>query len=317
MNYRRIAIIGAGALGCYYGGRLQLAGHEVHFLTRSECATLREKGLTVQSYQGDFSIGPEAIRVYDEPGQLPEVDLAIVTLKSTAKASYLAMAEACVGTSTAILCLQNGFGNEQVFADRYGAERVMGAIAYTCIFRDGPGRVKHTSHGTVRLGEFAEGSMARVNAIASLMTDAKIDARPIDDLRQYRWDKLAWNIPYNGWGAALDQHCAQLMASESGLSLLRDTMNEVVRAARFAGVTLPATTADDQIKRTWDAGAYVTSMQLDRRQGRAMEIDAIIAEPIRQARAGGCESLPLMESIERSLRAIDGARGISPGSFGR
>lgn len=302
MTFDRIAIIGTGAVGGYYGGRLAAAGNRVDFFTRSDAPAMREHGLRVRSCAGDFTISNPS--VFADLAEMPPADLVIVTLKATAKADYATIVAPVLHPSSTILCLQNGLGNEEAMADAFGDDRVLGAIAYTCINRVGPAEIEHTAHGLVRLGHYARADPAVAEAIAALMRSARIDAAAVDDLNHYRWQKLVWNIPFNGWGAALDLHTQRLLATPDGEGLIRDTMAEVIRAAAAVGVTLEAGLIDDQIARTRQMAAYHSSMQLDRQAGRAMEVDAVIAEPLRRAKAAGCRPLPKIETMRACLRAF-------------
>ena len=148
-----IVILGTGALGAYYGGRLAQHGHDVHFHTRSDAAAIRARGLIVESVRGDFAIAADRVRVYDDVAAMPKADLVIVTLKCTARPHYRELLEPLVHDRTRVLCLQNGLGNEEAFAEIVGRERVMGGIAFVCINRVAPGHARHSSHGQIKLGE--------------------------------------------------------------------------------------------------------------------------------------------------------------------
>lgn len=302
MTFSRIAIIGAGAVGAYYGGRLAEAGHAVDFFTRSDAAALRQHGLRVKSCHGDFTIDQPS--VFDNTADMPKADLIIVSLKATAKQHYVDLVRPLVHEKSVIVCLQNGLGNEDAFAAAFPNNPVLGGIAYVCINRIGPGEISHTAHGLVHVGAFANSDLTLAKAIADLMAGSKIKAAAVEDLRHYRWVKLVWNIPFNGWGAALDRHTEQMLAKPDGEQLIRDTMAEVFAAAKSVGVTLPDTLIDYEISRTRVMGQYHSSMQLDRQAGRAMEVDAVIGEPLRQAKAAGCGGLPLIEAIYRTLKTF-------------
>jgi len=301
MTFDPIAIIGAGAVGAYYGARLAQAGADVHFFTRSDCAPIRAHGLRVQSFVGDFTL--DSVNVYDDTAAMPKSKLIIVSLKATAQADYVRLVRPVVREDSIILCLQNGLGNEQILADAFGADRVLGAIAYTCINRVGPGEIAHTAHGKLRIGEFGSHSVTRAEQIAEMWRRAKVPADAVSDLRRFRWHKLVWNIPFNGWGAAMDLHTEALLATPTGAQLVRDTMQEVVDAAAALGMTFEPDLIDDQIAKTREMAAYQSSMQLDRQQQRGMEIDAIITEPLRQAERAGVR-VPLIRTLDRLLRAI-------------
>jgi 2-dehydropantoate 2-reductase len=301
-----IAILGSGAMGLYYGGRLAQAGHAVHFHARSDAEVIRKQGIRVRSAKGDFAL--PRVNVYASTREMPKVDLVIVTLKSTAREHYRELISPLLHENTRVFCLQNGFGNEEAFTEIVGgdASRVSGAIAFTCITRPAPGEAHHTSHGHIRFGEHFGPARESTRQLEAMFRAANIDAEAVDDLPKIRWEKLVWNIPFNGYGAALDLHCAQLLKSEAGTRLVRETMREVVRAASATGVSLREGLIDDLIAHTYPAGDYYTSMQLDRRSGRAMEVAAILAEPIR--RAGERCELPLMRSLLATLSAVDAAR---------
>jgi 2-dehydropantoate 2-reductase len=130
----------------------------------------------------------------------------------------------------------------------------------------------------------------------------------VADLRAARWEKLVWNIPFNGWGAALDMHTGELLRSPAGVGLVRETMREVVCAAQACGVDLSERVIEPLIDTTHEAGDYFTSMQLDRHAGKPMEIQSIIAEPLRAARAAGMRDLPWLSSLLAALLAVEGSR---------
>src|SRR4051794_3204865 len=114
--FTRIAILGAGAIGSYYGGRLAQHGCDVNFLLRSDYEHVRANGLTVRSIDGDFHLPAERLRVYNDPATLPPADLVIVTLKSTENHQFPRLIPPLLRDETAILTLQNGLGNEDELA---------------------------------------------------------------------------------------------------------------------------------------------------------------------------------------------------------
>lgn len=285
---RSVAIVGSGAIGCYYGGRLAQHGLPVHFLMRSDYPVVKEKGLTITSCRGDFSLSPSQIQIYDNVSRMPRVDLVIVTLKTTANDQYAPLITPLLHESTAILTLQNGLGNEARLAELFGADRVLGGLAFVCCNRLGPGRIDHSAHGLIRMGEYSHhGISSRLAALGKLFNASNIQCDTIAKLDEGRWEKLVWNIPFNGLGTLLDQTTDRLIACPEGEALVRRLMVEVVAGAAGNGVHLPEGTIDHQVNRTRVMDAYQTSMQIDRRLGRPLEIEAILGEPVRQAEAAG------------------------------
>jgi 2-dehydropantoate 2-reductase len=235
---------------------------------------------------------------------MPQVDLVIVALKSTENHQFAKLIPPLLHANTAILTLQNGLGNEEDLAQLFGPERVLGGIAFTCINRTAPGVIEHLEHGFIRLGEFqGHARNPRSQRIAQLFTESKVPAEAIDDLRAARWDKLVWNIPFNGLGAMLDRTTDLLIGTPQGERIVRALMREVIAAAKADGVALPAEqTIEKKLALTRPIGAYLTSMQLDRQSGRALEVEAIIGRPLRIAQAAQVPC-PLVELLYFALAA--------------
>jgi 2-dehydropantoate 2-reductase len=296
-----IAIIGTGAVGGYYGGRLAQHGHDLHFLLRSDYAYVREHGLAVRSIGGDFALPPEEMHVYNDPAAMPTVDLVVVALKSTENHQFARLITPLLHDTTAILTLQNGLGNEEGLAQLFGARRVLGGIAFTCINRTGPGVIEHLDHGLIRVGEFeGQARSERAHAIAAMFNASSVKAQVVDDLRAGRWDKLVWNVPFNGLGALLDLTTDRLLDSPQGEATVLAVMKEVVAAAKADGVTLAPDVLAKKIALTRTMGPYRSSMQLDRQAKRPLEVEAIIGRPLRIAQAAHV-AVPLMELLYFAL----------------
>ncbi|HEV7301734.1 MAG TPA: 2-dehydropantoate 2-reductase [Tepidisphaeraceae bacterium] len=303
--FQRIAIIGSGALGSYYGARLAQHGRDVHFLMRSDYAFVREHGLRVYSHDGDFELPASQMHVYDDPAAMPQVDLVIVTLKTTANESFSKLISPLLHEGTAILTLQNGLGNDRALADLFGAQRVLAGLAFICTNRTEPGVIRHTDHGFIKLGEYTDGLTDRATAIAQMLQQAKVPATALADIRYGQWEKLVWNVPFNGLGAALDLETDRLLASDAGRAMVRGLMHEVMAAAASVGVHLPPETAQLQIDRTATMGAYVSSMQVDRRARRPLERQSIVGNVLAVAEAGGVAA-PLLRGLDELLKVVDG-----------
>jgi 2-dehydropantoate 2-reductase len=299
--FEKIAIIGAGAVGGYYGGRLAQHGHDVHFLLRTDYEYVREHGLAVRSIGGDFSLTPQQVHVYNDPAAMPKVDLVVVALKSTENHQFARVISPLLHETTAILTLQNGLGNEEDLAKLFGARRILGGIAFTCINRIGPGVIEHLDHGLIRVGEFEGRARSdRAAAMAAMFNASGVKAQVVDDLRTGRWDKLVWNVPFNGLGALLDRTTDRLLDSPQGEAIVLTVMNEVVATAKAEGVTLAPDAPAKKIALTRTMGPYRSSMQLDRQARRPLEVEAIIGRPMRIAQAAHV-AVPLMELLYFAL----------------
>ena len=163
-----IAVIGAGAVGGYYGARLAQHGFCVHLLSRGDGRAIAQSGMRIQSRDGDFSLSPGQIHAHENSASMPAADLILITLKTTANDQFDKLITPILKKDSVILTLQNGLGNEQRLAELFGAERVLGGMAFVCINRIGPGEILHTDHGLIQLGEFAGNSTQRAETIAAI-----------------------------------------------------------------------------------------------------------------------------------------------------
>ncbi|MGA2658555.1 MAG: 2-dehydropantoate 2-reductase [Verrucomicrobiota bacterium] len=320
----KIAVVGCGAVGSYYGGRLARAGQEVHFLLRSDYEIVRRQGVRVRSFQGDFHAQPSCARLPEEIGPS---DLVLIGLKTTANDQLRRLLPPLVGPATAVLTLQNGLGNEEQLARLFPSEQILGGLCFVCLNRLAPGLIHHIAHGQIVLGEFRRRPERRTQELASLFGKAAVPCSVTDDLARTHWEKLTWNIPFNGLGVAgaagyeaatggrLPANSAlgpclpteELLAEPRWKKLLHELMLEVIGAARALGFELPETLADEHIERTGAMGAYKASTLLDFEHGLPLELDGLFLEPLRQAREAKVP-VPRLTALCRLLEAMEGAR---------
>jgi len=283
-------------VGCYYGGRLAQHGHDVHWLLRSDYDHVRQHGMEIHSKDGDFILKPSALNLYHRPQEMPKADVVLVTLKTTTNNRFQELITPLLHDQTAILTLQNGLGNEQQLADLFGPSRILGGLAFVCINRTAPGHIRHTDYGMIKIGEFGRPISQRLRQIDTMFNASKVECHMLDDLNMGRWEKLIWNVPFNGLGAALALTTDKIINHPAGLELARQLMDEVIRTAHAAGFNLDATLLELNIRRTLTMGAYRSSMQIDRESGRAIELDAIIGNPLRTAQKLGV-STPRLQML--------------------
>lgn len=294
----KIGIVGCGALGSYYGAKLCRDHQEVHFLLRSDYQVVRRKGVTIRSKDGDFNARPKCART---PETIGICDLVVIGLKTTANDQFANLLPPLLAPHTAVLTLQNGLGNEEKLAENVPVEQIMGGLAFVCLNRVAPGVVHHIDHGNIVIGEFRRWPEPRTHDIATMFRHAGVPCDVTDNLARAHWEKLAWNIPFNGLGVA---SCAGFEAFEGKATarrlqaclttdkllqdakwsvVVRELMHEVIATARGLGFDLPDSLVDKQIERTLTMGAYKPSTVLDFENGLPLELDALFAEPLRQA----------------------------------
>lgn len=296
----RIAIVGAGALGLYYGALLQRSGEDVHFLLRRDYDAIISHGLRIFSINGDFDL-PQ-VRGYRTPGEIGPVDLVLVGLKTFANDRYPELVGPLVGEGTQVLTLQNGLGNEEALAELFGGERIIGGVAFLCSNRGEPGEVHHLGAGRIVLGEYQRCDRERIDRLVAMFTKAGVDCRATDDLKRARWEKLVWNIPFNGLCALLQQPVNKLLAQDACRRLVREIMLEVIAGANAQGLDRPIAEvfADSMLEFTDNMGEYRPSMQIDREEGRQLEIAAIFGAALAYGQQQGI-GMPRVEMLATLL----------------
>ena len=296
----KIAVVGAGALGLYYGALLQKSGQDVHFLLRRDYEAITTAGLKVFSINGDFTL--PHVRGYRTAQEIGPVDLVLVGLKTFANHTYPTCIAPLLGAQTQLLTLQNGLGNEEELASLFGVERVVGGVAFLCSNRGEPGAVHHLGAGRIIIGEYQPHNPQRLAELATICNQAGIDCRTTPDLKKTRWEKLVWNIPFNGLCALLRQSVAQLLAIPASRRLIRELMLEVIAAANAQQLTsvIPEQYADSMLTFTDNMGVYKPSMQIDREEGRALELEAIFRKPLSFGNQRGV-AMPRVEMLATLL----------------
>lgn len=277
-------IVGAGAVGLYYGARLALAGERVAFLLRSDFDAVARDGIRVESVDGDARL--DRVEAFRSPAEIGAADHVIVAWKATANDALGAVLGPLVGPQTKIITLQNGLGNCERLADLFGAERVCGGLCFVCLNRIAPGQVRHTAGGRVTIGECAPqpGRPDAARWVAGFQA-AGVQAEVTEDLEWAQWRKLVWNIPFNGLAIAEGGVTTdRLLADPASEAEVRALMSEVIRIARALGHQMDDGIIDFEIGRTRPMGAYRPSSMIDFVNGGPVEFEALWGEPLRRAR---------------------------------
>ena len=296
-----IAIVGSGAIGLYYGGRLTEAGHRVTFLLRSDYDAVREQGLRCESVHGNFHLSE--VSIARDSAEIGPVDLVIVAWKATSNHLLEKILPPLLNEKTQVLTLQNGLSNCEAIAAITGPERVMAALCFVCINRIAPGTIVHTAGGRMAIGEFLPDASGRKEVVAKLFSSAKIDTAVEENVEEAVWKKLLWNVPFNGLSIAEGGKTTdQLLADNAIVLEMRALMTEVIAAAKVRGFLLDEKLIDWNIDRTRPMGAYRPSSLIDWQEGREVEIEAIWAEPLRRAEDKGLH-LPHLSRLLARIRA--------------
>jgi 2-dehydropantoate 2-reductase len=306
----RIAVVGSGAVGCYYGGRLAQGGNDVRFLMRRDLGAVRKAGLHVQSPAGDFSL-PD-VRAFGSTSEIGPSDLVIIALKSTSNDQLDDLLPPLLHEDTVLLTLQNGLGSDEFLAGRFGPQRVMGGLCFVCLNRTAPGVIHHIAQGQVALGEFDGPPRQRTHELAAEFERCGVPCRVVDSLAAERWKKLAWNVPFNGLSIAGGGMDTERILSDPALNeLARALMREVIDGASRLGFTLPDDLEAVHMSATATMGAYRPSSLIDFLAGREVEIEAIWGEPLRRATKAGA-AMPCLQTLHALIKSQVASRQKSP-----
>ncbi|MDZ8117853.1 putative 2-dehydropantoate 2-reductase [Pontiella agarivorans] len=305
----QFSIIGTGAVGGYYGGLLQRAGFDVHFLVRSDYKQIKTDGLRVDSVNGNFTL-PD-VQAYNDPSEMPTCNVVIVALKTTANAALKKILPRVVGEHSLVLTLQNGLGGEAEIADIVGADRILAGLCFLCSNKIGPGHISHLDYGMITLGEYRAdgepgGISSRLNQLNKDLQAANIPTQLVEDLALARWKKLVWNIPFNGMSVACDCLTDELVRNPEKRLICEKLMHETAAASNAVCRPIEPDFLAKMIRNTEKMKPYAPSMKLDFDRGNPMEIEAIYGHPIRAAEAAGV-NMPETKKLYEKLKKLNPA----------
>ncbi len=269
----RIAIIGAGGVGGYFGARLAHAGEKVTFIARgAHLEAMHEHGLRVRSANGDISVNP--VQATDDAGQVGPVDLVMIAVKLWSTRDAIRTARTMVGPGTAVVSFQNGVEAVDALIEEFGAPRVLGGVANIAALIETPGLIRH--NGTMALLQFGEldgTRSARVDALLEICQRAGIDAKVPDDIRKAIWEKFVFLASLSAMTALTRLPLGPLREDPDTRDLFRQLAEEVAAVGRAKGVPLADGTADAMMTRLDGLpGEMVASMLGDLKRGNRLEL---------------------------------------------
>jgi 2-dehydropantoate 2-reductase len=307
----KILIFGAGGVGCIYALILWRAGEEVTTVCRGNYNQVQENGITIRSKKwGSCSARPNVVRTPEEAAQFGPFDYILVCSKafpSTAK-----LISAAVSPETAIVLAQNGIGIEAEYAVAYPNNTIISGVVYLPTTQVEPGIIEHGTPlerfeiGTYPASANAE-AKAKVEQLAELFTKGDGTCIPCDDVQAQRWYKLALNAALNPVTAlTLCDDANFIRSSEGALEMLKDIMREVGATARAYGYSnINETSISEQMVRHEDrlvTGGKEPSMLVDVRHERPVEVEAILGNVVRMAKAKKVK-VPLLSMLHTLTKA--------------
>ena len=303
--------MGAGAVGGYFGARLQEAGEEVVFCARGEnLRALKERGIEVESFRGDLRL--ENVNATADPRESAPYDLILFCVKAYDTDVAARLIDGCLNAGGAILTLQNGIESESRLAERFGIASVMGGNARVGVELVAPGKIVHHSTGAIEFGELDGSNSARALRIADTFRRAGIFGQLVADIRPRRWYKLLWNSAFNPVTTITRRRVGDLLDDPDGLRLVRTLMEETLAVARADGAALTADHIDELLAHSErNLRALKTSTHQDFERGKRLEYEALSGAVMRAARRHGIAA-PATEVVYALLKLLDGSRREKP-----
>jgi len=284
----KILVIGAGAIGAFYGGVLAKAGCEVSVVARADYDAVAANGYRIGSHLGDLSWRPAQL-VRSGAEYKGAADHLLVCLKLTASTDPVALIRPALREGTRIIFVANGIDIDAPIAAAFPGHELISGVAYAAVSREAPGVVKHHSQFTrLVLGRYPAGASEAADQLVELIKKGGLSGAATDDIVGARWQKSAWNTvlnPISALGGGLGTR--DILASDATTQFVREAMQEFIAIAAAAGHTLPADTADKLIAGTLKLPNYVSSMGQDRLAGRPMETEALLGNVVRIAQRLG------------------------------
>lgn len=269
----KIAVMGTGGVGGYFGARLAASGEEVHFIARgAHLEAIRSKGLQVYSANGDVLVKPA--RATGDPTTVGPVDLVMVAVKLWSTEDALRDAKPLVGPNTAVVSFQNGVVATDAIARMYGKERTLGGVAQIAAVIEQPGVIRHTgTMANLIVGELDKKPSARVQAFVGAATKAAIQIKAADDIQKAIWEKYVFLVAASGMTSLTRLPLGPIREDPDTRALMGQVMSEVVALGRAKGVQLDADLVERLLQRLDGLPReMVASMLGDLERGNRLEL---------------------------------------------
>jgi len=296
----RVAVIGSGGVGGYYGGKLAAAGEDVTFVARgAHLAAIQRDGLQVKSVAGDFHVRPRAT---DDPATIGRVDLVLFCVKGYDTKTAAERCQPLVGPETVVLCVQNGVDNEEKLARILGESRVLGGVVHILSTISAPGVITQTAGPrTLKCGEMGGGVSSRVTRVVETFVRAGVTAEASPNILVDLWEKFVFICAHGGVTALGRMGIGDILGFPETARFYRSVMDEIAAVGRAKGVPLPPDTTERAIAFARKLQPEMrSSLAHDLERGNRLEIDALMGAVVRYGTEVGV-STPLNSAIYACL----------------
>ncbi len=310
----KIAVIGAGAVGGYYGALLARRGHKVSFVARgAHRDAIRAHGLRIIGPLGDFTVQTPA---ESDPAVIGPVDVVIHSVKTYDNASAIPLIKPLLGPNTSVLTLQNGVDSAEEIAAVAGEKATLGGSTYIATALEGPGVIRQTgTHRRIVFGEYFNPPAAitpRVRTLADAMAASNIVVEPVVDSRHTIWEKFTYLAPFAAFTGAARLPIGPLWSDDYIKNMFLDAVVEVANVARAHGVKLPG----DHRDRVYEYAIKLppstrSSLLIDLQHGKRIEVEALQGSVVRRGAKVGVPT-PIMAALYAVLKPFAGGQVHAP-----
>jgi 2-dehydropantoate 2-reductase len=298
---QHIMVVGAGAVGGFFGAHLAKQHPGVSFLLRPRTLeAVRRQGLTIRSASGSFTVQPQAS---SDPHDLPSPDLVILSVKAYDLDEVMDQLEPVLSERTVLLTLQNGVDTEDRLLARLKRDCVIGGVAFIYSRIAEPGVIEHYKRGSVAIGEPLGHKSPRVLQIAELFQQAGVKCEIVDDVRRSKWEKMCWNCVFNPLTVIINDRVSKAMDHPEMLGVIRHIVHEVAAVAAAVKIHLPEDMPDKVLQWSQAIRDIHTSMYDDWKAGRPTEIDYLNGYIVRRGREFGIPT-PVNEVLTAVIKVI-------------
>lgn len=296
----RVAVLGSGGIGGYYGALLKRSGHDVAFIARgTHLEAMQRRGLTVRTSEGESTI---AVTASADTASIGTVDLVLFSVKSYDTATAAQALTPLIARDTTVITFQNGLDNVEAIASVAGSEAVLAGAVYVALQLVGPGVILRTGgEGKMVLGELSGTLTERVQRIADAFRQSGIPHELTPDIRRVLWDKFLFITGIGGVTALARSGIGPLVASAAGRSLLHAACAEIVAVAQAEGAHLQPAALDAVLAQAATLPApWRSSMARDLEEGRRLEVDTLSGAVVRRGIKHGIPT-PVHQAIVACL----------------
>lgn len=310
----KIAIMGAGGVGGYFGARLAASGQDVHFIARgAHLQAIRQQGLRVRSPLGDLHLPQPAAT--DNPAEVGVADIVLLGVKLWDTESAARRIVPMIGPETLVISFQNGVTKDEVLRDVVGAEHVAGGVCYIAATIGEPGVIQHAnSLQKLVFGQYGSAGLPKLQEFLRVCQSAGIEARISEDIAREIWEKFVFLVGLSATTSALRQPIGRVRSGKDSRAFLLAVMSEATAVGRALGVALPVDFAQNRLAfcDTLPEGMS-SSMHHDLQHGHRLELDWLSGEVVRRGRLLGVPT-PFNEAICAVLEPYSqGTQGRSNG----